>query len=397
MSNAAPTRSLRILILATGRMVSPIYGGELRVHHLAAELARLGHTVELHSWLSRNHGTNSLVRDRLSITEHHSLRLDLALALDKLRLVPACELPVFFVGLAPSLANLIEAGQFDLIHFELPWFSRALESIPIKPAVIYGAQNVESTWWAPRIERFPFSTAFKRRLLDAELRALKGSDGVVACSDIDAGWMAANAGIKPPRLAVVPNGFDANRFQPPDASSRARLRRKFYFNDNIKIAVFIGAAVEPNREAAELIINKIAPATANEPIHYVIAGRVTKLIAPPTQPNVRLIESLPDVLELLQAADVAINPMLSGSGSNIKLAEALGAGLPVVTTPFGMRGFESVAPWLHIGDIGNFTALIRTASYPSAIPREKLDTLTWTHAARILSAHYESMVAGAHE
>lgn len=385
---------LRILFLATGRAVNPIFGGELRVHHLADELARLGHTVELHSWVSRNHPAGRAQRERLTIVEHHSARLDLALALDRLRLAPACELPAFFAGLGPMLSRMIKAGDFDLIHYELPWWSRALETIHAKPVAVYGSQNVESTWWAPRLDRFPFSSAYKRRLLDLELNAIARASGVVACSELDAEWMKKQAAIDPARLAVVPNGFDARRFQPPDHALRFRLRRKFYFNENTKIAVFIGAAVEPNRQAAELIVRELAPATANEPIRYVIAGRVARIIDRPVQPNVSYIEELADVLELLQAADVAVNPMLSGSGSNIKLAEALGAGLPVVTTPFGMRGYESVAPWLLVGEPGELPNLIRSARYPSSIPPAELGRLTWAASARRLADHYQALQKG---
>lgn len=394
MSDAS-AMPLRILFLATGRAVSPLFGGELRVHHLADELARLGHTVELHAWLSRNHPARRLVRDRLTIVEHHSPRLDCALALDKLRLVPSCELPAFFAGLGPMLSRLIKAGNFDVIHFELPWWGRALAAIGPKPPTVYGAQNVESAWWAPRIEKFPFAGAWKRRLLDVELNALRQADGAVACSPADAAWMTNQAGIAPARVAVVPNGFDARRIQPPDAASRARLRRKFYFQDHTRVAVFIGAAVEPNREAAELILQQIAPATANKSIRYVIAGRVNRLLEFPPPPNVTCIETLPDALELLQAADVAINPMLSGSGSNIKLAEALGAGLPVVTTPFGMRGYEALAPWLLAGEIDDFPRLLGAASYPAAVPPPALEGLSWAASARRLAQHYRSLQKGA--
>src|SRR4029077_19852371 len=64
---------------------------------------------------------------------------------------------------------------------------------------------------------------------------------------------------------------------------------------------------------------------------------------------------------LLATADVALNPMLSGAGSNLKLATYLAAGVPVITTPLGARGSELVD-----GD----TALICPAEmFPDAIVR----------------------------
>ena len=46
------------------------------------------------------------------------------------------------------------------------------------------------------------------------------------------------------------------------------------------------------------------------------------------------------------ASDVAINPMVSGSGSNLKMLDFLAYGLPVISTEFGARGFN-LEPDLH--------------------------------------------------
>ena len=45
-------------------------------------------------------------------------------------------------------------------------------------------------------------------------------------------------------------------------------------------------------------------------------------------------------LELYRISDVALNPMLSGSGTNIKMLDYMAAGLPVITTPVGARGLD---------------------------------------------------------
>ncbi len=43
---------------------------------------------------------------------------------------------------------------------------------------------------------------------------------------------------------------------------------------------------------------------------------------------------------LLKAADIAINPVFHGSGTNLKMFEYMAAGLPIVTTKFGARGID---------------------------------------------------------
>jgi len=42
--------------------------------------------------------------------------------------------------------------------------------------------------------------------------------------------------------------------------------------------------------------------------------------------------------ELYKLADIAINPMFGGSGTNLKMLDYMSAGIPVVTTPIGARG-----------------------------------------------------------
>ena len=44
--------------------------------------------------------------------------------------------------------------------------------------------------------------------------------------------------------------------------------------------------------------------------------------------------------EIYKLADIAINPMFSGSGTNIKMLDYFSAGIPVVTTETGARGLR---------------------------------------------------------
>ena len=59
------------------------------------------------------------------------------------------------------------------------------------------------------------------------------------------------------------------------------------------------------------------------------AGRAANVVVPGTVPDLRARTA---------ATEIALNPMVSGSGSNIKMFEYLAAGLPVVSTAFGARG-----------------------------------------------------------
>ena len=61
-----------------------------------------------------------------------------------------------------------------------------------------------------------------------------------------------------------------------------------------------------------------------------------------------------------EASDIAINPMLSGSGTNLKQLEYMAMGIPVVSTPVGARGigFKTEVEGF-IEDIVSFPAKVK--------------------------------------
>ena len=50
-----------------------------------------------------------------------------------------------------------------------------------------------------------------------------------------------------------------------------------------------------------------------------------------------------DLGAVYDLADLVVNPVRAGTGLNIKSIEALGRGMPMVTTPSGARGLEAGA------------------------------------------------------
>ena len=58
--------------------------------------------------------------------------------------------------------------------------------------------------------------------------------------------------------------------------------------------------------------------------------------------NVILLNQISDAekLQLYELADIALNPMMSGSGTNIKMLDYMAAGLPIISTPVGARGLN---------------------------------------------------------
>ena len=105
--------------------------------------------------------------------------------------------------------------------------------------------------------------------------------------------------------------------------------------------MFVGSGHTPNVDAAEFIVKQLAPSMPD--LVFVLIGTVGDAVAHLSIPqNVLLMGKLEEKYKnfLLFAADVAVNPMEQGAGSNLKLAEYFAYEIPTVTTAFGARGYE---------------------------------------------------------
>lgn len=106
--------------------------------------------------------------------------------------------------------------------------------------------------------------------------------------------------------------------------------------------MFFGSWHPPNLDAVELLIEvaDALPTTLVLSVGFHGQAFLHRLVPPnlvfPGMVTTRTKD------RLLRAADVALNPMRLGSGTNLKLLEYLAVGTPVVSTPFGARGIDVV-------------------------------------------------------
>ncbi|CAN5676888.1 hypothetical protein BH10ACT1_BH10ACT1_43240 [soil metagenome] len=108
------------------------------------------------------------------------------------------------------------------------------------------------------------------------------------------------------------------------------------------LAVFFASWHPPNLAAANIIL-WLAPDLPE--VQFVLGGSHGDAFADDLVPaNVVFTGRVGERVKrtLLGAADVALKPMLQGSGTNLKVIEYLAAGVPVVSTRFGVRGLEVI-------------------------------------------------------
>jgi len=108
--------------------------------------------------------------------------------------------------------------------------------------------------------------------------------------------------------------------------------------------LFVGAAYHPNVEGMNFFLTSIFPKIVEykPDIRFAVAGRVCDFIQvdPAFKQNIDCLGFVDDLSELYSTSKVVICPLLHGSGTKIKLQEAMNYGIPIVTTRCGASGLS---------------------------------------------------------
>lgn len=244
--------------------------------------------------------------------------------------------------LSPEYLEVLaqEIPQAKVLVFSHPWVYPLVKDY-IRPdqVVIYDAQNVEGYL---RAQLLGTKDSIRKELVMqvcADEAALgHRANWILTCSHEDLQRFFRVYGFAPAKMRVIPNGVMA--FTPSRQLDRRTCRQALHLNPDQLVAIFVGSQYGPNVEAAFFILHDLAPTMPQ--VHFVIAGGVSTALTS-TLPNVTLTGALSEEQKdcWLGAADFALNPMFSGSGTNIKMFDFMASHLPVITTEVGARGIET--------------------------------------------------------
>ena len=221
---------------------------------------------------------------------------------------------------------ILEGASWALYHWVL--LQRIRRAIP-QTKVVYHAHNVEYLLRSMRNGR---AVALLTRL--AEWRVVHDADLATAVSEVDQSHFARLYGVK---TILLPNGVDTQRFVPLDRETIASLRAKYGIDR--RTLLFSGSyAYGPNREAIEFLVTFVVPALRQR--HPSATLALTGGGAPYHEPWIRNAGSLPydEFPGFVAACGVAVAPIFSGSGTRLKILEAMAASIPVVATGKAAEG-----------------------------------------------------------
>jgi glycosyltransferase involved in cell wall biosynthesis len=267
--------------------------------------------------------------------------------------------------LSPDYVRAAKAAacDADVVVCSHPWVYPLVRDVLGRPGqlLVYDAHNVESVLRYRLLGDSEVGLRIVRHGTAVERQLCRRADLVLTCSHEDRDLFHRLYGIPFAKCLVMANGTFVG--DAPCVSGRRERKRQLGLDDK-PLAVFIGSLYPPNEEAARFICHELAPAFPD--VTFAICGGVggaidREALARQGMGNVRVTGVIDDAArrEYLGASDVALNPMFSGSGTNIKMFDFMAAGLPVISTPTGARGITLSGSALHVCAPMEFTAALR--------------------------------------
>ena len=236
-----------------------------------------------------------------------------------------------------------QSNNADIVVFSHPWLFYLIKSHVDfnSKLVIYDAHNHEGLL---RYQIFGDKTKNSKiicsNVIKIEYDCCLNSDLILTCSNEDANHFHHLYNIQKDKILAIPNGVFTSKISPCNsAATKKDLKNKLGLNTNL--CCFIASDYAPNIEAVNLIIET---AKLDNSVSYIIIGSVCAAFKNTKIPsNVNIIGVVSDKLKqlYLNASDIAINPMLAGAGTNVKMFDYMSAGLPIVTTVIGARGIPN--------------------------------------------------------
>lgn len=165
-----------------------------------------------------------------------------------------------------------------------------------------------------------------------EIEALQQASHILCCSVRDRDLLVNDVSGLEDKISIIPNCVNFREYETlpqlcHDSEARS-LRNQI---------LFVGLmAYAPNVQAAELICRVIAPSSPD--CNFIIAGKNPPNI--PCSKNVRFTGYVADLKSVIAAADICLAPMLSGSGTRLKILEYMAMGKAVISTSKGAEGIE---------------------------------------------------------
>jgi glycosyltransferase involved in cell wall biosynthesis len=232
---------------------------------------------------------------------------------------------------------------------ELAWTIPVVRENAPEATVVYDAHNAEALLQArsgsadlDNVQRWPaaaYSWLQRRRLVGYETWVLEAADAITAVSETDREALGKLVPDRIGMISVIPNSIDIDKYGAGETMDEQRG------NDRGSIDVLFSGKMDyrPNVDAVLWFAGEVWPLIQKErpETTWTIAGQKPhgRLDALRNKRGVSITGWVPEIMPYLSTAKCVIMPFRIGSGTRLKLIEALAAGKGVVSTSVGVEGF----------------------------------------------------------
>lgn len=328
------------ILIVSANIPSPTWGAGSRNYYLLKELAK-GHRVSL---LALSERSEKHMLSDLSLLEHLTYSTQVVTIsslpkrwrqfIDLLSGKSSVLNAHTFVEMQDAINELFTREAFDLVLFESVLIANY--RLPRKVKVVIDQHNIEYELQRRTFEqetawlRKGYSWLESSRLKPVELNICQQADLVLVTSQREK--MTLSTLLPGTSIEVVPNGVDIEKFR--DTEVVEEVPNQIIFSGTMDYYPNIHAVLLFAQRCWPLIQAQVPNAT------WLIAGR-----NPPTEirnlaelPGITVTGTVPDVRPYLASSTVAIAPLQIGSGTRLKILEALAMRKAVVTTSVGCEG-----------------------------------------------------------
>jgi len=279
------------------------------------------------------------------------------------------------------LASLVQELWHGPVWYDAHNVESDMKSMVLNQPLL-NAEDVEASLplQAPSLQTPDFPMQCVRLVAAVEARLVRQAARVWAVSDQDRQRFASLFGRDAQSMELAPNGTHLPKEPYLDAAQRGALKNQLGLGSR-PLALLVAGYHGPNLSAVDDVLRlaERCPhwsfAIAGSVCHYLNGRSLADNIL-----SLGIIEE-GALRTLLHAADVGLNPMRSGSGTNLKMLDYAGHGLLILSTPTGARGMKFVADTHYLErDVEDFASTLQ-----ELVPQCPSPLVEMRSAARVLA------------
>lgn len=268
-----------------------------------------------------------------------------------------------------KLIEILQASSFDVVQLETVFMMPYVADIHkyTQAPIVLRAHNIEHLIWKRIASQtnMPLKKLYllhlSKTLKTYEMQSLIDADGIAAITRKDAAFFR---GLTDSSTIDIPYALQPEKFVPA-------------FEVAEKPVFFHLGAMNwiPNQEGVRWFLEKVWPLVIKKKpeAHFVLAGRfMPDWLLKYKATGIEVVGEVDDASEFVRKHDIAVVPLLSGSGIRIKIIEAMALGKTVLTTTIGAEGINYVdMKDLFIADNAEKMAAIMVQLYENPALAEK--------------------------